>query len=653
MIFFKLVCLFFITLFFSLQIFAEVASFSIDKRYDYADTTLYESISKINYEIVEGKVFFELDPTLAENRLIIDIDRASIDSVEKNKVTFSSDFHLLRPKDSSESNGILLVDILNRGKKTISAYFDIPNDNSTGIDFLINRGYTLLFLGWQFDVPKSDILLKAYVPNISSDNGIVEGIVRSDFQVQELIYSHSLGDRGHIPYSVLDIDDERNILTEREPVNGERAAVDKSLWKFGYLKDSVFVSDPNYIYKEDGFSPNRVYEVVYYSGNSSVAGLGLASIRDLVSFIKYDNNTDEIFPVSISQAISFGSSQSGRLLRTFLYDGFNLDIKQRLVFDGLMVHLGASSRGSFNHRFAQPSRATDVSYLYPGTHFPFSDIKQINPLDGTEDSLIDDSKSGSPKIFFTNSSTEYWRRPAALIHTNVNGDKDINHLKNSRIYNFSGTQHVPSSFDSINYHTINRGNPNNYRWFLRGLLIAMTDWVQKDTLPPSSVYPKLLDNTLVRLEELDFPILKNVSVPVDISRGYQLNYGTSFNHNGVITIEPPQILSSLPFLIPQVDIDGNELGGLRSPFISVPIGTFTGWYPNNPKGGLGFVLPFSRTRVERLANGDARLSLEERYDNLDHYLRLFKDYSEELIDKRFILEEDLDYLMISAEKYWR
>ncbi len=653
MIFFKLICLFFITLFFSLQIFAEVASFSIDKRYDYTDTVLDEDISKINYELIEGKVFFELDPTLSENSLIVDIDRASINLIEKNTVTFSSDFHLLRPKDSSKSNGILLVDILNRGKKTLSAYFDVPNDNSTGIDFLINRGYTLLFLGWQFDVPKSDILLKAYVPNLSSDNGIVEGIVRSDFQVQELSYSHSLGDRGHIPYSVLDINDERNILTEREPVDGERVAIDKSLWKFGYLEDNIFISDPNYIYKEDGFSPNRVYEVVYYSGNSSVAGLGLASIRDLVSFIKYDNKTDEIFPASVSQAISFGSSQSGRLLRTFLYDGFNLDIKGRLVFDGLMVHLGASSRGSFNHRFAQPSRATDVSYLYPGTHFPFSDIKQINPLDGKEDSLIDDSKSGSPKIFFTNSSTEYWRRPAALIHTNVNGDKDINHLKNSRIYHFSGTQHVPSSFDSINYHAINRGNPNNYRWFLRGLLIAMTDWVQKDTSPPSSVYPKLLDNTLVRLEELDFPILKNLSVPVDISRGYQLNYGTSFNHNGVITIEPPQILSTLPFLIPQVDIDGNELGGLKSPFISVPIGTFTGWYPNSPKGGLGFVLPFSRTRVERLDNGDARLSLEERYDNLDHYLRLFKDYSEQLIDKRLILEEDLDYLMISAEKYWR
>ena len=251
--------------------------------------------------------------------------------------------------------------------------------------------------------------MRAYVP-IATDGGEpIEGLVRSDFVVRQPAFDHSLGDRGHIPYAVVNPDDPRNVLTVRDAPAGERMVVPRDAWQFGRLEDGRMVADPTRVYLSSGFEPGRIYEAVFVSQAPPIAGLGLAGMRDAISQVKYSGADALGIPAgSIERAIAFGDSQAGRYLRHYVHDGFNADEQQRRVFDGLIPHTGSNARGSFNHRFAQPSRAVDASYFYPGDQFPFSDVMQTDPVTGVEDSVLARvSPETTPFIFITNTSTEY------------------------------------------------------------------------------------------------------------------------------------------------------------------------------------------------------------------------------------------------------
>ena len=236
--------------------------------------------------------------------------------------------------------------------------------------------------------------------------------------------------------------------------------------------------------------------MVYVSENPPLAGLGLAAIRDAVSMLKYGSAEElDVASGAIDRAIAFGSSQSGRLLRTYLHDGFNGDEHGRRVFDGVIPHIAGAARGSFNVRFAQPSRAPGGAFDYPNRLFPFADTEQSDPITGMTGGLLANiGPETMPRVFYTNSSTEYWRSVAALAHTTPDGKQDLPSPENSRIYHFAGTQHGPAPFPSSPGDDGHLRNPNDYDWFLRSLLLRMDRWITDDQPPPPSRYATLAES---------------------------------------------------------------------------------------------------------------------------------------------------------------
>ena len=611
------------------------------------------------YERLAGRIHYAVDPVNAANRVIGDIDYAPKNS--NGEVEFSADFYLLKPVDADAGNGTVLVDVMNRGRKRILGYFNRTDavlepvtEADLGDGFLMHEGFSVLYVGWQFDVPRQPGFLRVYPPIATNGGEPLEGLVRSDFVVTEPTYDYSLGDRGHIPYAVADPEDPRNRLAVRDTPAGERTVIARDRWQFGRLVDGRMVGDPTRIYLTTGFEPSRIYEAVFVASDPPIAGLGLAAMRDTVSHLKYDAAEALGFQAgAIERAITFGESQAGRLLRHFLYDGFNVDEQQRMAFDGLIPHLASNATGSFNHRFAQPSRAVDRSYFYPGDQFPFSDVMQADPATGVEDSLLAKlTPETTPKVFYTNTSTEYWRLPTALIHSTPDGEQHLPPAETSRIYLFAGTQHVPAQLPETHIDGLRIGNPNNYRWFLRALLLALNDWITDGTPPPASSYPTREAGTLAELQDIRFPSIPRVRLPSDVSRAYRLDYGPQFVSDGIITNEPPIVHSVFPFLVAQVDEGGNEIAGLRSPELSVPLATYTGWSPFNPISTPGSYIPFAITRAEREASGDERPSIEELYDGRAQYLGLVAEVGIELVDAGYVLARDLPAIIKDAGRHW-
>ena len=632
---------------------AEVVRIEVQTRSDVAEGKSYGLAGP--YERLVGKIYYEVDPNKSVNQIITDVEYAPTNAA--GKVEFSSDFYLIKPKNIEAGNRVVLFDVLNRGRKNmlrfnraVTSNPDPQTDADMGDGFLLRNGFSLLWVGWQFDAPRQEGLMRVY-PSIASGGEPIKGLVRSDFVVTEDVFDHSLASRGHIAYPVADRDDPNNVMTVRDSATGTRRVIPREQWKFARWEEDHTVPDPTMVYREAGFEPGLIYEVVYTSQGPPIAGLGLAAIRDAISLLKYGSaNTLSIFLGSIDRSIAYGRSQSGRLLRTFLYDGFNEDEQHRKVFDGVIAQVAGAARGSFNHRFAQPSRGT---FFYPTDMFPFSDTVQTDSITGLQDGLLARVVPESmPKIFYTNSSTEYWRRLGALIHTTVDGAKDVPPVDTVRIYHFSGTQHRPAQFSSNRSSGELLANPNDYIWFMRSLLLAMDRWITDGTLPPPSRYPKIKDGTLVQLEQLRFPEIPHVRFPTAVHRAYRLDYGPHFASEGIITKEPPDVHSVFPFLVPQVDEGGNEISSLRSPELAAPLATYTGWYPFDPESSRGLYVPFARTRYEREATGDPRPSIEERYQNREHYLGWITTEALKLIEQGYLLGEDMPEIVRLAGAHW-
>jgi hypothetical protein len=614
------------------------------------------------YEKLAGRVYFEVDPALAPNRIITDIDKAPKNA--RGRVEFSSDFFLLKPKQIERGNGTLLYEVSNRGGKGMLAFYnqatgslDPTTDAQMGDGFLMQQGFTLLWVGWQFDPPNREGLVRVVAP-IATDNGKpIVGIVRSEVIVAKVAFDASLADRDHIAYTVANPDDSANTLSVRDSIEGPRRFIPKSEWKL----------DGGRVYLSSGFQPAKIYEVVYRAKDPPVAGVGAAAVRDAVSHLKYGSSVSgdalAIPAGSIRRAVAFGVSQSGRFLRTYLYYGFNEDEQHRKVFDGVMAHVAGGGRGSFNLRFSQPSRDGHpfLNKFYPTDIFPFTDTAQADPQTGDKDGLLLRVKPEfTPKIFYTNSSYEYWGRAASLTHTTIDGRTDAPLLDSTRIYVFAGGQHGPAAFPPRRSIGQQLNNPNDYRWSMRALLVAMNRWITDDVAPPPSRYPRISDKTLVQLDALKFPALAGVGKPAEPHKAYRVFYGLDFASKGIISVDPPETNGAFPILIPQVDADGNELGGVKMPEISVPLATFTGWNLFNAESGPASVLSsmqgsyiaFPRTRADRERTKDPRMSIEERYQNRDGYIARVTAAARELAQQRYLLEGDIPRIVKRADEHW-
>jgi len=482
--------------------------------------------------------------------------------------------------------------------------------------------------------------------------------VRSEITVDRSSTRQSLGDRSLQAYPVANPDDPALTLTVRDHPESPRRAIARDAWR---------IDGGTHIVMPAGFAPGKLYELVYTSKDPPIVGLGPAAVRDLISFFNYGIPNDTLLGdqhAYIKRAYGFGVSQSGRFLRTFLYYGFNRDEQGRRVFDGLMVHVAGAGRGSFNHRFAQPSRDGHpfLNTFYPTDIFPFTDLPETDPETGITDGLLTHALAPSavPKIFYTNTSYEYYGRSASLIHTTLDGAKDAPPAPGTRIYFLAGCQHGPSGFPPARGDAQNLANPNNYRWTLRALLTALDSWVQFGEEPPPSRYPKIADGSLEPLQAVAFPKLPGVEFPKRIQQAWHVDYGEEFRSAGIVTIEPPKVGSAFAMRVPQVDADGNDTAGIRMPATAVPLATYTGWNPRSPGIGApdelysmaGSFIPFARTKAERQKSGDPRLSVEERYANKKAYLDRVQAVSDDLVKGRYLLQRDVPLVSARASAEW-
>ena len=620
------------------------------------------------YERIEGRVYFSIRPADPHNVRIVDGQNAV--GQKDGEVQFWSDFIAIRPVESRNSNGSLLLEIPNRGKSRILALVDGGDWNlahDAGDGWLLRNGYSVAALGWQWDATGPDVL-RLEVP-IAKDHGkTITGLVRGDLMpsktMDEIPLGHFItGNIGGAEYPVSNPYDSRNVLTVRDSREGPRTTIPPSDWQFAHMVEGHLTPSKQHIHLNGGFQPGRIYEYVYVAADPAVAGLGFAAIRDFASYAK--NNADA--PIRAKQVYGEGISQNGRFLRNFLYEGFNADEQGKRALDGVLAHVAGAGRGSFNYRFAQPSRDAQPtsSVFFPTDVFPFTDEPETDPVTGQQSGLLDRARQDGvvPKIFFSNTSYEYWGRAASLIHTTVDGKRDAALSDNVRVYHFTGLQHFSGPFPPERGANDLTGqqpeSPLPVRYFWRAMIMNMNAWVANNSDPPVSSYPRLADSTLTPLDRYSFPVLPHVHKPTEANAAYRLDFGRDWQ-NGILSMQPPRVGKPFPVLVPQVDADGNERDGVRLPALTVPLATYTGWNLRDPAIGApeqrvafeGSYLRFPRTASERADSGDPRRSIAERYANRQEYLERYSKAVDELVHQHWIVQEDKPALLHRGELEW-
>jgi len=611
------------------------------------------------YEEWRGTVYFAIDPANEANRKNVDLGLAPRNAT--GKVEFSADFRMLVPVDRRKANGALFYEVNNRGGATAPRIMDGGAD-----DFLCRHGFIVLWSGWIAEVQPGERRLRLQAP-VATDRGKpITGIIRNELVVDRRTERASISHRGKQgSYRPTKRGLAEATVTRRERERDPRLPVPKDEWNL-VITDVTAEGRTGQLPLVElevagGLKPGWIYEVIYEAEGPLVEGTGLAGIRDIISALKYgkgDQNplTGDNGKPLVARALAFGTSQSGRCLRHFLWEGFNADEEGRRVLDGVISHVAGGGLGSFNHRFASPTRTNGQhdEHLFPADFFPFTYGDETDPFTGKTDGILRRSRaSGSvPKVFHTQSSSEYWHRSGSLVHTDPSGKRDSVIPPEVRIYTFGGTQHGPGSGAPAPPGGGQlRANPADYTPLMRALVVAMDDWVKDGKEPPPSVYPRIADGTLVgwKKSESGWPAIPGVTYPEVIQQPPWLDRGPQWDTKRIATIEPPQVKGQYLVKVPAYDADGNERGTLNLPAITVPVATYTSWNLRAESIGAagellslqGGYIPFLATREAREKAKDPRPSLAERYGNFDEYQRRYLEAAKRLIAQRYLLEEDL------------
>ena len=644
---------------------AEVVSVIIDRREDVLGGRILGDADA--YEKLVGRIFFEFDPANPYNAAIVDLALAPLNGA--GRVEAWADFMVLQPKDPARRSQVAWLEVPNRGGKASLRFFngatgyslDPAEEEDFGDGLLLRQGLTLIWVGWQWDVPDREGLVRLHVPVARGPDGSIEGWVRADWTVDRARDRLSLGHRGHRPYPPIEPGSARHVLTLRSARLASRDIVQRERW--GFVADAG--APPAWIELEGGFEPGHIYELVYRAENPRVVGLGLAAVRDVMSYVKYGLRSE--FPAE--RGVAFGESQTGRFLRHFLYQGFNVDEDGRKVFDGMLIHAAGAGRGSFNHRFAQPSRDAHPysAFFYPTDIFPFNSNRLVDAETGKEDGLlVRTPEELRPLVFYTNTGYEYWGRAASLIHTSPDGAADVLLTAGERLYHLAGGQHSVGGFppsEDARMPGVDafRGNPLNFLPSLRAIGVRLVEVVSGEAQPLPNRYPRLADGTLVPVKAVAFPPIPGIQVPTVGHEAYRADYGPRFEDEGVIDVQPPRIGRAFPTMVPQVDGVGNELGGVRGVELRVPLATYAPWHLRSAMAGgdgalddfTGTFVPLPRTEAERAANGDPRPSVEALYDGDKRvYLRRVVAAVQSLWSEGFMLEEDAGIVTERAEALW-
>ena len=652
------------------------------------------------YERVTAIAHGDLDPGDPVNDVIQDLALAPRNG--DGHVEYTTPVELLKPADMRHANRIVLMEVNNRGNKLAVNAFDegvpgtVPDRNAlsgAGDGWLMQQGYTLAWWGWEMDAsPGMSRIVMPPVVAHNADGSPVTGVVRSELLTPVPVRTIGLAQSGQVQqyppdsytnYPAASLDNRTATLTVRTHEQDRRQPVPNDQWSFGTCRaDGTTAPDTVHLCMPSGFEPGHLYELIYQARDPTVLGLGFAATRDLGAFLRNAQKGDDGVANPVyrqdNRAILEGSSQSGRMLRTFLMLGFNRGEDGHQVFDGAYPHIGGGLM-PLNVRFGQPVRAwgEQTDHVYPAYDFPFSYGKQDDPITGRSQGLLDRclATNTCPRIFHVATVLEMWEGRQSLGFTDPLGMRDVSDPAGVRTFIMASTQHAPAGLPLPAKPPFGlcqqQPNPNPQLWTMRALLTALSAWVRDGTEPPPSVVPRIADGTLVAADQVRLP-----GIPANDYGGtprpamsqqriydtlHVLDFGPNYraaDTSGVITIEPPHVgTASYGVLVPQVDADGNDLAGIRSVFEQVPIGTYTGWNlfrAGRLEGGMcnltGSFIPFAQTKAERDAVGDPRPSIEERYPSKDVYAAALQAAAERLVNARFLLQADAAVLVTRAEQ---
>jgi hypothetical protein len=623
------------------------------------------------YEMLIGTAYGEVDPVDAHNAIIQDIGLAPRNA--HGKVGYSMDVIIQKPVDMARGNGTLLHDVVNRGHRVAPYIFNLEatggNDReAAGDGFLQLHGFTVVWSGWQGDLLPGTIRLNAPVAH-APNGGSITGRVRKEFELFTPTTTLGLGDTdlGHgLPYESVGTDNAGDVLTIQTRQADPPATVPRTDWALADCTNKPFPGVPStaHVCLKGGFDTDHIYQLIYTAKDPKVLGIGLAATRDLVAFLHHADKDDagHANPLagSVRRTLAHGTSQSGRYLRSFLHLGFNQDESGRKVFDGMNVHV-ASARNGLNERFGQPGTDSlqHEDHLAPMQDAPFTWGVRHDPIAGITDGILARCQATQtcPEIFQTLSSNEYWNQRMSL-DTTDGAQQDVEIPPNVHIYHFASTQHAAGLPAGLCQHG---GNPNRYNDAMRALLLHLQELLAHGTAPPASRHPRIVDATLVLPDRAStgFPDIPGVTYTGLVNNLPMMNRGPRFDadlESGIMD-EPPVPQGAPPYVVrvPKVDGDGNEIDGVRSVAVQVPVGTYTGW--NLRKAGyaegelcylVGSYIPFARTRAEREAAHDRRLSLEERYGSRAAYVAAVQKAAAEQVSAGFLLPEDAERLVDRA-----
>ena len=599
------------------------------------------------YEKVAGTLRFSADPDHPLHRGITDLGLAGRNAA--GRVEFAADFYVLKPVDMRKGNGRLLFDIPNRGRKVALGMFNstprVPDPSAPadfGNGFLMRHGYTVAWVGWQHDVPRRDGLMVLDPARAEGVTGFVRCELRPNNRVEKL----PLADRYHVPYPALDLADPEACVSVREHGAAPIVTLPRSAWRF---------PDPGHIEMKGGFTPGAIYDVVYRSANPPVVGLGFLAVRDAAAWLRWaPAESGNPCAGALSRAYLFGVSQSGRFLRHLLHLGLDEDEQGRAVFDAVIPHVAGGRRGEFNLRFGQASlNAVEAVSSLP----PFTDGEQLARI----------RKRGRvPRIFATNTSAEYWRGDASLIHTDIEGRRDVEPPEFQRTYLLAGTQHTPGGLPppaedpNTGSRGLQRFNVVDYAPLLRAALVNLDRWVSDGVEPPASAFPRIADGTAVLAESKAefFNGIPGVRFPDRMHRPAALDFGKDMEQG--IPAYPVKVGVPYRTYVPDVDADRNEVVGIRPPELLTPLATHAGWNPRHPDQGapgdlmsmMGSTLPFPLTRADRERTRDPRPSIAERYPSRAAYLEKVREATKKEVAARHLLAEDIEAIVERAGKLW-
>lgn len=615
------------------------------------------------YEWVDGRLFAELDPADPHNAIIVNLDKAPLNA--EGRVEYSVEFRLLKPVEMRRGNGAIFADIPNRGTPRA---FTLSHDGladanfravprtpaDIGDGFLLRLGYTLLWSGWQVGVAPESIGAEFPVAK-NADGSPIQGWITTELRGSSRSLTIGTGLYPTVAQSMPQAQ-----LYRRAKPHSDPELLPRDTWSFASCTSEADPAPSNVdICLEGGFSADASYFLVHEVQDPIVTGLGFAAVRDATSFFRYDTSQDNPLVSRfggsgeprnvIGTVLAYGRSQPGRFLRDFIYQGFNRDSAGRRAFDGA-IPVGAGARRTFtNYPFGDPGRFVRAvnDHYSPGDEFPFTYATILDPVSGRVDGILARcSLTGTcPKIMQFDSANELWSARGSLLTTDPLGRQDVPIPDNVRIYQHASTEHNPLLRDAgeCKYLT----NPASFRENHRALVVAMHEWVTTGGEPPPSQYSRIADGTLVSpLPHIGFPSIPGVSYLGKANDFFLNDYGaTPVRHT----------TAGYTVLVPRVDADGNDLAGVRSTDIRVPLATYTGW--NYRKAGhvedegcatYGSHFPFATTAAQR--GDDPRLSVEERYGSHAGYVEKVREAVKLQQDARLLLSEDAEFLIRNAEQ---